>query len=96
MGLRGPKIRTVTGMRQFHVPDVKRTKNRAADLIKWIEFLPITSGFLAGKEFKLREWQKKEIRHLPLHIYVGQKPSNEDKSTVPLRTAIRRRLSTTK
>ena len=86
MGLRGPKIRsTVSALREFHVPEVKRTKNRAADLIKWIQYLPITSGFL-GKEFKLREWQKKEIRQIYRTDKKGKRIVSQALLTMPART----------
>lgn len=83
IGLRGPKIRTVTGLKEFHVPDVKRTKNRAADLIKWIQYLPITSGVLAGENFKVREWQKKEIRQIYRTDKKGKRIVRQALLTIP-------------
>lgn len=36
--------------------------SRAERVIRFMESLPVTSGKLAGTQFRLREWQKKEIR----------------------------------
>jgi phage terminase large subunit-like protein len=84
MGLRGPKIRsTVSALRQFHVPEVKRTKNRAADLIKWIQYLPITSGVLAGELFKVREWQKKELKQIYRTDKKGKRIVRQALLTIP-------------
>lgn len=63
MGLRGPKLNLSIGhSKEWHVPNKPKGKTRADKLIYWVEKLPITSGMLAGKPFKLRDWQKKEIR----------------------------------
>lgn len=43
------------------LPWQKKGLSRAARVIAFLEFLPITSGMHAGKKFKLRPWQKKII-----------------------------------
>jgi phage terminase large subunit-like protein len=74
---------TVSALKEFHVPDVKRTKNRAADLIKWIQYLPITSGVLAGELFKVRQWQKKEIRQIYRTDKKGKRIVRQALLTIP-------------
>lgn len=65
MGLRGPNAKPV---RKSTTPKVKRLLawqqpglSRVERVVKFIQSLPVTSGTLAGKKFRLRPWQLKII-----------------------------------
>ena len=66
MGLRGqgakpkaqPDIEMHESARDWEAPGL----SRAERVIRFVESLPITSGKDAGKPFKLRSWQKRELR----------------------------------
>ena len=63
MGLRGPgakPVKKTTKEPKFKISIHGRT--RAERVISFIESLPVTSGLLAGKKFKLGGWQKKIIK----------------------------------
>jgi phage terminase large subunit-like protein len=65
MGLRGigakPVKKTATEP-QFKIE--VRGRTRADRVISFVESLPVTSGILAGKRFRLGAWQKKIIREI--------------------------------
>lgn len=85
MGLRGPKLNNpVAGItKEFRVPDKPKGKTRADRLINWVECLPITSGVLAGKPFKLRTWQKKEIKEIYRTDKSGKRIVRQALFTIP-------------
>lgn len=65
MGLRGigaKPVKKTTEEPKFKINVHGRT--RADRVISFIESVPVTSGILAGKRFRLRPWQKKIIRDI--------------------------------
>lgn len=66
MGLRGKGAKPRdTGDEYWDIPSRDWTApriSRAERVIRFIESLPITAGTQAGKPFKLRPWQKRELR----------------------------------
>src|SRR5437016_94390 len=63
MGLRGigaKPVKKTVDEPKFKI--VIRGRTRAQRVISFIESLPVTSGILAGKKFKLGAWQKKIIK----------------------------------
>lgn len=64
-------------------PWEKRGLSRAARVIAFLEFLPITSGMHAGKKFKLRPWQKKIIEGIYATGKNGKRIVRQALFTVP-------------
>src|SRR5687768_3356954 len=63
MGLRGigaKPIKKTPAEPQFKIE--VRGRTRAERVISFVESLPVTSGILAGKRFRLGAWQKKIIK----------------------------------
>jgi len=62
MGLHGPKLHSpFKTIAHVPHPDKIKGKTRADRLIKWIEYLPITSGTQAGTPIKVRPWQRRDL-----------------------------------
>src|SRR6476646_727494 len=65
MGLRGigaKPVKKTADEPKFKIVVTGRT--RAARVISFIESLPVTSGILAGKRFKLGKFQKRDIKRI--------------------------------
>lgn len=66
MGLRGPgaraKPKTEPAKRQRRPSWQAKGLSRAERVIRFVESLKVTSGTLAGKRFRLREWQRAIVR----------------------------------
>jgi phage terminase large subunit-like protein len=63
MGLRGPGAKPVKkAAEKTRLTVVVHGRTRADRVISFIESLPITSGILAGRKFRLGAWQKKIIK----------------------------------
>ena len=45
-------------------PKIKRSRKRAAEVLRFIEYLPVPSGVGAGNPFKMRPFQRKFIRDI--------------------------------
>jgi phage terminase large subunit-like protein len=56
MGIRGPNAKPVKRTRRKRQTD--KGLSRVERVIRFIESLPVTSGLLAGKKFKVRPWQR--------------------------------------
>jgi phage terminase large subunit-like protein len=56
MGQRGPGAKPVKRTRRKRLANT--SLSRVERVIQFIELLPITSGMLAGQQFKIRPWQK--------------------------------------
>src|SRR5262249_55372573 len=68
MGLRGPNARPLNrpapGMPASSHPWSDPKLSRAERLTAFIETLPLTAGKWAGQRFRLRPWQKRELRKI--------------------------------
>lgn len=80
MGLRGPGAKPLKGrgkpdkpLRKT-LPWQRKGLTRAERVIAFCEDFKITSGKLAGKKVKLRDWQKKDIHAIYAEDESGQRP----------------------
>ncbi|MGH7794112.1 MAG: terminase large subunit [Candidatus Binatia bacterium] len=91
MGIRGPgavPIRLPAGeLSLFHdKPAAKRRrrgKSALDDLISFVESLPVTSGLLAGKKFKLPDWQRDILRRIYATDAAGRRVVRQALITMP-------------
>jgi phage terminase large subunit-like protein len=90
MGLRGPGAKPVFKQVDDEEPRTpskqpweKKGLSRAERVIRFIETLPITSGAHAGKQFKLRPWQKQIIYGVYATDKAGVRYVREALITIP-------------
>ena len=89
MGKRGPtsaatkSAKTRPARRSKTMPWQKKGLSRAGRVIAFCEFLPITSGIMAGKSLKLRPWQKEIVKAIYATDSRGKRPVRTALITLP-------------
>lgn len=80
MGLRGPNAKPKTPTKKRRPKWNNKKLTRAERVITFAETLPVTAGMLAGKNMKVREWQRRDIVE-PIYFI-------DDDGNRPVRTAL--------